>query len=102
MLNVELDDGSWIFLTPGFIFFFVFYFKYRNADKRHYHELETKREVNNLKVFNKYIKTNKGLRNSKIEGINNIVSTGGLNSVINKTGLNTVLGNDNISDIIKK
>ena len=100
MLNVELDDGSWIFLTPGFIFFFAFYFKYRNSDKRHMHELETKREVSNLKVFDKYIKTNKGLSNSKIEGINNIVSTSGLNSVLSQVGVNTVIGNDTIKNIM--
>ena len=102
MLNTDLENGSWVFLTPGFIFFFIFYFKYRNADKRHYHELETKRDVSNLKVFNKYIKTNKGLRNSKIEGVNNIVPTSGLTSVINKSGFNTVIGNDTINNIISK
>lgn len=100
MLNVQLEDGSWIFLTPGFIFFFIFYFKYRNSDKRHIHELETKREVSNLKVFNKYITTKKGLRNSKIEGINNIVSTSGLGLVINKTDFNTVVNNNTINDIM--
>lgn len=100
MLNVELDDGSWIFLTPGVIFFFVFYFKYRNSDKRHMHELETKREVSNLKVFDKYIKTSKGLRNSKIDGINNVVTNNILNDAFSKTGFNTVTNNDVIKNIM--
>ena len=31
-------DYSWLFLLLGFIYFFVMYKKYRNADARHHHE----------------------------------------------------------------
>lgn len=68
--RVDLDDGEFIFLTFGFIFYFFMYTRYRNNKARHTHELETKREVRNLRKADYFIKTRKGLSNERIKGEN--------------------------------
>ena len=45
---------------------------YRNTDVRHYHEMETKSEVFNMITEDIYIRKERGLTSSTIEGINNI------------------------------
>ncbi len=68
------DDISMIpalFLLSGFIYFFIIFSKYRNKSARHYHETETKREINNLVERDEFIKHKKGLSNSSMDGANN-------------------------------
>ncbi len=44
-------DVSWSFLFAmlGFIYFLIVYLKYRNTNARHHHEIETKRNIINLR-----------------------------------------------------
>lgn len=70
--TVEIDtDFGVIFLSIGFIYFFVMYSKYRNSGARHYHELETKTKMENLRKVDNYLQRRKGLSNSKMRGANN-------------------------------
>lgn len=71
MLFVDLDDNGWIFLLAGPIYYGLMYMKYRNKNARHYHEIETKRNIYNLKKSDVFVKTEMGLSNSRIEGANN-------------------------------
>ena len=72
-VSIESDDGGhpWIFLSVGVIFFLIMYFRYRNSDARHTYETETKKEISNLRTEDKFLKTVKGLKNSKMIGANN-------------------------------
>ena len=70
MLFVDFDY-SWLFLSAGFIYFFVIYAKYRNQGARHKHELETKRNYSNLRKVDRLVKRRTGLTNSRMSGANN-------------------------------
>lgn len=71
MLFVDLDDNGWVFLLAGPLYYGLMYMKYRNKKARHYHEIETKRKIFNLKKSDVFVKTETGLSNSRIEGANN-------------------------------
>lgn len=98
MINIEFD-GNIIFLSVGFIYFFVMFSKYRNQGARHKHELETKKTMSNLRCVDNYVKRRTGLRNSRMQGANNTSVAGAtmsenlLNQLANQTGIGT--GDDN-------
>ena len=80
-LGVDTDDDNpWLFglagLTPGFIFYWIKMSKYRNMDKRHKHEANTKSEIKNLKKSDNLREHRKGLSNSRIIGQNDSVIKG--------------------------
>lgn len=64
-------DYSWIFLSVGFIYFFVIYNIYRNTSARHTYEKETKREMKNLKKIDNFVRSNNGQTSSMMDGVNN-------------------------------
>ena len=47
------------------------YNRYRNRDARHTHELETKKEMSNLRCVDEFVEHRKRLRNSEMQGANN-------------------------------
>lgn len=69
-------DFRWIFLLLGFIYFFIIYLRYRNADARHHHETETKKNMYNVKQVDHFIKRETGLPNGRIVGANNTKVSG--------------------------
>ena len=95
MLFVDYEY-SWLFLSLGFIFFFVNFFRYRNFHARHKHELETKKKIDNMKTIDNYIKRKTGLSNSSMYGANNHSVNGGLNSKL--VNLTTNQNSINIDD----
>ena len=64
-------DYSWIFLSVGFIYFFVIYNIYRNKSARHTYERETKREMKNLNKVDNFVRRNNGQSSSTMSGANN-------------------------------
>ena len=68
-----------ILLISGFLFFGLMYSRYRNADKRHWHETETVAHVANLAASDLLLQNKKGLSNSKMKGANHIRTEGALN-----------------------
>ncbi|MDR0957343.1 MAG: TFIIB-type zinc ribbon-containing protein [Candidatus Nomurabacteria bacterium] len=56
---------------PGIIFFFYIRFKYRNTNKRHHHESETKATAENLTTRDEFVEHRKRLSNSRMNGANN-------------------------------
>ncbi len=64
-------DSNWLFLLVGFLYFFIMFMKYRNANARHTYELETKKNIGNLKEVDQLIQSKTGLTSSKMEGANN-------------------------------
>ena len=73
-LSADSDGDGWILglagLTPGFIFYWLKMSKYRNMDKRHKHEADTKSDVKNLKKSDVFHEHRKGLSGSRIKGQN--------------------------------
>ena len=79
-------DSEYIILATGFIFYFIMYGRYRNANKRHSHETETKKVVSDIKKVDNFIEHRRGLRNSRLNGANNTIAFGDKtkNKFINK------------------
>ena len=72
------NDNSWpyIFLASGFVYYAVIYARYRNKGARHKHEIETKTNMSNLRTEDNFVRTETGLTNSRIDGVNNINVSG--------------------------
>lgn len=70
---ILLEDFKykWLFLLVGIIFYFVKYSKYRNSGARHTYEVETNKEMSNLRTVDNLVKTKRRLRSSTMEGANN-------------------------------
>lgn len=70
---VLLEDFKykWLFLLVGIIFYFVKYSKYRNSGARHSYEVETNKEMSNLRTVDNLVTTKRKLRSSTMDGANN-------------------------------
>lgn len=78
------SDNDWgnlgfICLLAGPVFFWIKYLKYRNTDKRHQHESETKAEMANVQAGDQFVKSMKGLRNSRMPRANSTSVRGARN-----------------------
>ncbi len=104
------SDYSWIFLFAGIVYFFIMYARYRNNDARHTYEVDTKKQISNLRQVDDFVKHQTGLTNSMMQGANNT-------NVVGKTEgskiydamlgnssdsvINTVVKNNNVANFIK-
>ena len=84
MLSVDFEY-DWIALSVGVIFYLIMYGRYRNSDKRHTYEKETKNQISNVKTIDNYIERRKRLRNRTMKGANNKIIYGNRNK---KTKIN--------------
>jgi hypothetical protein len=93
--STESDGGEEILaaaaacLLAGPLFFIWKYLYYRNADKRHSHERETKALIENVVAEDNFIKQRTRLRNSEMDGRNDrrvdgALLNGGIGSAISK------------------
>jgi hypothetical protein len=69
------SDSDWrafglVLLLAGPGFFWATYLRYRNTDKRHQHERETKAEIANVQATDQFVRSLKGLKNSRMSGEN--------------------------------
>lgn len=64
-------DYNWLFLLVGIIYFMMIYTKYRNDNARHKYEVETKKEISNLKEEDRLISRRTKLTNPRMVGANN-------------------------------
>ncbi len=98
---VEIDSGySFILLATGIVYFLVMYSRYRNKGARHKHEIETKKEMSNVKCADNFVKHERGLSNSRMRGANNTNVSGQTNTT-NKW-LNSITQAEDITKFIKK
>ncbi|MDR2943864.1 MAG: hypothetical protein LBU81_02055 [Methanosarcinales archaeon] len=67
----DLEIAGALFLFSGFAYFAFYYGKYRNRDARHYHETETKTDLQNLRQEDTFVKRRTRLTNQRIVGVNN-------------------------------
>ncbi len=70
MLFVDFDY-NWLFLLIGVIYFFLMFGRYRNKNARHRYELETKRNISNLKKIDQYTHRETEVTTSMMLGANN-------------------------------
>ncbi len=94
MLSVDSDAGA-ILLSAGFVYYFIYYNKYRNKSARHYHEKETKTHLSNLQKYDNFVKEKKGLSNGMMIGANNKSVSG------HNTGFTEDMKKLNLSDVNK-
>ncbi|MGP1569942.1 MAG: TFIIB-type zinc ribbon-containing protein [Eubacteriales bacterium] len=79
-LSEESRNARWALLLSGIGFFIFTYARYRNSDKRHMHETETKYEVKNLKKKDEFKEHRYGLKKALVEGENTYQIDGDLRS----------------------
>ena len=72
------DDFSWLLLTGGFIYYGWMYARYRNKGARHFHEKETKANMDKIRTYDNFVKHRTGLRNARMDGANNSSVRGSL------------------------
>lgn len=77
----ESDDGginniAFLFLTLGFLFYGFIYIRYRNVDKRHGYEKDTRAEMTNVTANDAFVQSMRGLTNAKMRGANHTVVRG--------------------------
>lgn len=71
--DTEFQDSRqyfWLLLITGFIFYYGMYLRYRNSNKRHHYESETKYEMSDLVKHDDFIASESGVRRSRIKGEN--------------------------------
>lgn len=77
--SVNDEDGnniSLLFLTLGFVYYYIIYAKYRNKSARHNHESETDTTINNMVEEDVFITKKERLRNKTMDGANNLKVNG--------------------------
>jgi len=88
----DSDDYSYVVLAlllSGPIFFAIMYTRYRNTDKRHSHEKETKAEISELRQYDNFVECKTRQNSSMISGANStrvegsIVKGGSLSNIAN-------------------
>lgn len=80
-LDSSSDEGmelGLLLLLSGPAFFLFTYLRYRNTDKRHYHEVETPAEMSNLQQYDNLVEHLTRQRSSQIDGANDSMVTGSL------------------------
>jgi hypothetical protein len=84
-------DGSsfaYVFLLSGFLFYGAMFVRYRNTDKRHRHESETKASLHDVRAADQHHGSIRGVSNSRMNGANNEEVRGA------RRGLSQTLGLD--------
>lgn len=83
------DDGSglpFLLLLAGPAFYVLMYLRYRNVDKRHHHESETKATMHDVRATDEYHRSLKGVSHSRMKGANNN-RNGGLGGLARNLGI---------------
>lgn len=86
-------------LFVGVIYFVLMYMRYRNNNARHTYELETKKEISNLRKEDQFLETRKGLSSSRIYGANNNTVRG--KGFIKNTIANRTIDERDVINILK-
>lgn len=94
----DSDDGSgfgFLFLLAGPVFYGLMFLRYRNSDKRHRHESETKASMHDVRASDQLSGSLKGVKHRRMKGANNtaVRGAGGVGGALGGlTGLGDSLG----------
>ncbi len=83
------DDGSGLallLLLAGPVFYGLMFLRYRNTDKRHRHESETKATMHDVRATDEYHRSLKGVSHRRMKGANND-RTGGIGGMVRNLGI---------------
>lgn len=72
------NDIAYVFLLAGFVFYGLMFLRYRNVNKRHHYESETKAEMADVRAADTFSRSLTGLSNSRMHGANNTSVRGSL------------------------
>lgn len=89
------SDGTglaWALLLSGFLFYGLMYARYRNTDKRHHHEAETRASMHDVRASDTYRRSLKGVSNRTMEGANNTEVRGARRGLLESMGVPRSLG----------
>lgn len=67
----DVAGFAWLLLLSGPAFYALMYLRYRNADKRHRHETETRASMHDVRGADQFNRSLHGLSNSRMRGANN-------------------------------
>ena len=86
MFVLKDDDNMWpyLFLTSGFIYYFIIYNRYRNSSARHRYETDTKTNLTNLVKSDNLVRHKTRLTNSFMTGANNKTLEGTKTNIIDE------------------
>lgn len=68
------SDGNgfaFLFLLAGFVFYGLMFVRYRNVDKRHHFESDTKARTANIQARDTFVRSRTGVTDSSMPGANN-------------------------------
>jgi hypothetical protein len=94
----DATSWAWLLLLSGPVFYGLMYLRYRNADKRHKHESETRATLHDVRAADQFHRSLTGLSNSRMQGANNHAvrgaqGPGGIPGMLGKLGQDA-LGQD--------
>ncbi|MDR2197669.1 MAG: hypothetical protein LBO07_06885 [Coriobacteriales bacterium] len=116
LFDSDSNGGAYaglVLLASGFLYYALIYRRYRNQDKRHRHERETRAAIENVQVFDQFRQHRKGLRSAAMVGRNDELIEGALNvggegllsqtlKVTSETGIDISVGGIRIFDTLRK
>ncbi|MEO7126128.1 MAG: growth/differentiation factor [Nakamurella sp.] len=62
---------AFLFLFAGFVFYGIMFLRYRNVNKRHHHESDTKSRTANIQAGDTFVHSRTGVTDSNMPGANN-------------------------------
>lgn len=77
--NDGINGIAYLFLLSGVGFYALMFLKYRNVNKRHHHETETKAGIADVRAMDALHQSLTGLKNSRMRDANNDSVRGSLN-----------------------
>lgn len=78
----DVTDVRFLLLLSGFVFYGLMYLKYRNIDKRHRHESETRASLHDVRGSDTFHRSLKGVSNRRMNGANNAEVRGAHRTVL--------------------
>ena len=98
---IDFDFG-WLMILSGFVYFSIFYSKYRNKGARHTHEKCEKTKIENVRVSDVLVGRLTKLRNSRIDGANNTSVSNDRGVPFGNKMLNNVASQNGVAGAIMK
>lgn len=83
----DATSWAWFLLLAGPIFYAAMFVRYRNTDKRHKHESETRATMHDVRGSDQYHRSLKGVSHSSMKGANNEEVRGARTGIARSLGL---------------
>lgn len=81
-----------LFLLAGPAFYALVYFRYRNTNKRHHHESETRAQMLDVRADDRFHRSLRGVSHRRMKGANNTEVRGARNGGISFGSVRSFIG----------